>query len=193
MKAASLSYQSIRTQLICVSLLFFLPLARGQVTFFNPPSYADSGTAYPLIVADFNRDGIPDLLAPAADGGYLQLGEGNGTVASPIETPSYVAVADFNGDGIRDLLQKETGAVMVLLGNGDGTFQKPISSNTGTGYLLNIVTADLRGDGDLDVLAISLSTDEGCSLRQWKRVLRSGSQLQRPVACRHQYHSVGCR
>lgn len=71
-----------RASCICLLAVVWSPQARGQVTFFNPPTYVVSGTAYPSIVADFNRDGIPDLLAPAADGGYLQLGKGNGTAAT---------------------------------------------------------------------------------------------------------------
>ena len=99
----------------------------------------------PLLTADFNGDGIPDLIVANwqfGDGFSVLLGLGDGTFRNagtydqgktlgPGETylgsAAVVAVvaADFNGDGKLDLavINPASIDVMVLLGNGDGTFR----------------------------------------------------------------------
>jgi hypothetical protein len=136
--------------LLALSLLGMVlaPFARGQVTFFTPPTYTGAAT----FVADFNGDGKLDMLG---SDGTLNLGNGDGTfkLGTPV-TGGALAVADFSGDGKPDVLQQGTGTLLVLLGNGDGTFQSPITTPTALGMLIDVATADLRGDGKPDVLAL---------------------------------------
>ena len=88
-----------------------------------------------LAVADFNGDGIPDVLAAASEFGgigtevFVFLGNGDGTLAGGnVElaaatdiTPSVIA-GDFNGDGHQDFALIANTDLQVALGNGDGTF-----------------------------------------------------------------------
>jgi hypothetical protein len=118
----------------------------GQVSFFQPPSYAGSGA---LFSADFNGDGKPDLLS---GDGTLQLGNGNGTFTAGTQVPGTpLAIADFNGDGKPDVLESGTGTLLVLLGNGDGTF-KAAATTASAAALQPIAATDLNGDGKADVV-----------------------------------------
>ena len=70
---------------------------------------AGAGTAFDIALADWNKDGKPDLLS--TDGYtnklHLQLGVGDGTFAPSVNVgvgayPSSVAAGDANGDGNPD-------------------------------------------------------------------------------------------
>src|SRR5215469_4030112 len=128
----------------------------------NPKSLANGG-ANAVQIADFNGDGIPDLLV-ATNQVTIYLGHADGTytkaatpsIQGPSDSP--VVIADFNGDGIPDLGVPMYSAnyVSILLGNGDGTFG-PVLQATVPGSIVmvsNMVTGDFNGDGipDLAVL-----------------------------------------
>ena len=123
----------------------------------TPVSYGNS-----IAVADFNNDGIPDLVMSSIE--YIQmvgaeinnmtvlLGNGDGTfraASQPSGGPDNVVVTgDFNGDGIADLATFGG----VYLGNGDGTFQAaiPIGLNF-NGALVSLAVGDFNGDGRADL------------------------------------------
>jgi FG-GAP-like repeat len=141
-------YRLPRWAALCLFFCLVASSSYGQVSFFQPPSYAGSGALYS---ADFNGDGKPDLLS---SDGTLQLGNGNGTFTAGTQvsgTP--LAIADFNGDGKPDVLESGTGTLLVLLGNGDGTFKAAATTATAAA-LDSIAATDLNGDGNADVVGI---------------------------------------
>ena len=100
-----------------------------------------------------------------ATGVEVDLGNGDGTIGSPIISGPFngidffqngfspgFAAADLTGDGKIDLVVGTAdGSVAVLPGNGDGTFGAPILSPAG-GSVLDIVAGDLNGDGKTDLV-----------------------------------------
>ncbi len=90
-------------------------LGNGDGTFILPGGtrmdFGAGTTPTSFVIADFNDDGIPDLLVTASgdDAAALMLGAGGGFFNTPpIEvpvgtTPDSVATADFNGDGLPDV------------------------------------------------------------------------------------------
>ncbi len=139
----------------CLMFSFFSLSTQAQVSFFQPPTYAGSGTVF---VADFNGDGKPDILT---SDGTMNLGNGDGTftLGTPVSVSSgqVLAVADFNGDGKPDVLEQGTGTLLVLLGNGDGTFQTPVSTSSGASLSV-VAAADLNGDGSADVMGVFVNS-----------------------------------
>lgn len=131
-------------------------LGNGNGTFQTSITYPQS-SSYSIAVADFNLDGIPDLVYSNAGAGTVSvmLGHGDGTFQAAVPYMSNsgsVAVGDFNQDGIPDIVVPGTAATSVLLGNGDGTFQPQISyAATGGG----VAVADLNGDGLPDVVSVN--------------------------------------
>jgi hypothetical protein len=130
-------------------------LGNGDGTFMTTPatttSVAACGGFCPaaIVAADFNRDGILDLVTSA---GVVLLGNGDGTFtsaptlqgASGYSLGTSIAVGDFNGDGHLDLAMSN-GA--VFLGNGDGTFR----AGTALPAKGPISTGDFNGDGIPDL------------------------------------------
>ncbi len=157
---------------------------RGDGTFAGPPVTTIPGRPAPTIpfltslsAADFNHDGIPDLVSSDSQGhiNVLQgVGDGSFRIAFqygfPTAIPYGIVTADFNRDGkadfavaASDFTTSGSGYVYVFLGNGDGTFQSPLEAPAPLGAF-SLAAADFNGDGKVDLAVVisqqgSASTD----------------------------------
>ncbi|HET7477711.1 MAG TPA: VCBS repeat-containing protein [Dermatophilaceae bacterium] len=120
-------------------------------------------------VADFNRDGIQDLVVAVALNGSrtaILIGNGDGSFRTPSiitepnqSIPHFQAVADYNRDGFLDLALSlgdgTFGLMQIRNGNGDGTFQAPVAylvppaQSSISGFA--IIPADFTGDAVVDL------------------------------------------
>ena len=103
-----------------------------RTSYVYPTPHTSVNSSDPQVaVADFNGDGIPDIVV--ADQGQnaidIFLGKGDGTFSVSTISPganffaNEVVTGDFNGDGKADFAaHTNSGGINVWLGNGDGTF-----------------------------------------------------------------------
>ena len=136
-------------------------------TFAPGVSYATGALSFAIATADFNHDGITDIVTANSNSTIsVLLGVGDGSFTShvdyPVPSPLGVTVADFNNDGNPDLAVRGQYSYYpwVLTGNPDGTFQPaihfPYGTRTGT-----LVASDFNGDGNVDLLDCG---DQGAKL-----------------------------
>jgi len=150
-------------------------LGNGDGTFQTGALYTACNVTYcyplAITVADFNKDGHPDVaLADAVGGIDILLNKGNGTFQAPVlyaapacssgANPCYggnpygeatIASAYLNGDKDLDLVITANSGVWVYLGNGNGTFKTPVNYSFPNAN--SLVIADVNGDKKLDLIA----------------------------------------
>jgi hypothetical protein len=133
-------------------------LSDGAGGFLAPQLYVSGPSPGAILAADFDRDGIPDAAVVNFDSNTMTLfrGRPDGSLeATPSlsVSASALAKADFNGDGKSDLVTGGAG-VSIWLGDGSGGFQSSYA-NTAPADIRAVAAANLRGNGKMDVVAVS--------------------------------------
>ena len=143
----------------------------GPITGIGLPNFGR-----PVVIADLNRDKVPDIVVGNPDSGDISvlLGRGDGTFDPQRRFDAFllnsIAVGDVNNDGFLDIVatggrsaRTSNQVLAVLLGRGDGTFQHQISGLP-TGEVLDfggaIALADVNRDGKLDLIKSSYNPRE---------------------------------
>lgn len=141
-----------------VSVLF----GRGDGSWSSGPTTDLSFIPSAMAVADFNRDGVLDLVfGDSSSMIWIWAGKNNGEFESVGDAvgldflPRGLVVADVNGDGIPDVVAvgesvPQFGLLRVLIGNGDGTLTLAEGATAGGGTR-GVVAGDFNRDNRIDV------------------------------------------
>jgi hypothetical protein len=128
---------------------------QGNGVFSAPISVANSSP----IMADFNRDGLSDIVNVSGQQITVSLGQANKsftTVTTALRNPfgtGFFNTGDVNNDGKPDLILNYNGQLEVWLGNGNGTFTYSTSMGLPNGISDAVAAiADIDGDGSADIV-----------------------------------------
>jgi len=134
-----------------------LGVGDGILRFAPIDQVGAAGSPQSVVLADFNNDGIADLLT-AGQTVNVSQGIGDGAFEIPISYDvtasgrAALAVTDFNDDGNLDVVtaNSEEGTISVLLGRGTGTFAAPIIQSVSG--LTAVAVGDFNGDSKPDLI-----------------------------------------
>ena len=151
--------------------------ASAEFAFLDSGSSPAGDKPAGMVVADFNHDGRPDVIAARdyTSSVSVLLGSGTAQFAPPVSYasapdgrifhhPQPLAAGDFNGDGKPDYaVTSQYGGpfyVSVALGVGNGTFLAQTLQQAGT-CPTSVVAVDTNHDGKLDLIT---TNSEGSSI-----------------------------
>ena len=136
-------------------------------TFAAATTFGVGTTPISVATADFNGDGIADIVSANSISNTVSVLLGTGTGGFSAKTdftvgtaPYSVAVADFNGDSKADIVAANLNAdtISVLLGTGTGSFgAKTDFTSAPRPYAIAI--GDFNGDGKADIVTTANSAN----------------------------------
>ncbi len=151
----------------------------GKGTFTEAPGSPFFANRYPndIAIADFNKDGIPDIGIANTEVSFLTilLANENGQFRQAVKSPFFVrskphthgiATGDFNGDGNLDLATDSWGvdSVLVIFGDGKGNFGQQSSYKVGKRPYQRLRAADVNKDGKPDIVTTNLESNNATVL-----------------------------
>src|SRR5258708_4664192 len=112
-KQESVVESQMPKRVILLPVFIFLITAAAHSQSFNRPDIPTGSAPQQVAVADFNRDGKPDIVVANGGSVSILLGNGDGTFRAPITTtvnafPRALAVVDLNGDGVPDSVSRRS-------------------------------------------------------------------------------------
>jgi hypothetical protein len=139
-------------------------IGNGAGNFGSPTDFA-ANLSQPLIVADFNNDGNPDVFLgnSSTNNSQMFLGNANGTLAAGffvvVGNNTHAVAVDLNQDGKLDLATESDGTnfASVALGDGTGHFSAPNTFPITAPQFGNIAAGDLNKDGKIDLVVAGQS------------------------------------
>jgi hypothetical protein len=178
--SAAWAYALLATITMLAGMAVSAPARANSIAFPTPVTFAMDpcgGYCGPAAQAtgDFNGDGKLDVLN-LENNAVLDVvfGNGDGSFQQPVSTniaapnyhPGAIAVGDFNGDHIEDVAVWASNATTgdsqlnIYLGTGTGEFTGGATFNAPNSNDYNptpntLVTADVNGDGKLDLIALT--------------------------------------
>jgi hypothetical protein len=159
------------------TIIILLGNGRGQ--FYPAPGSPFSTNRYPndIAIADFNKDGNPDLAIANTESAELTvlLGNGKGQFSQAPHSPYVVyskphthgvAVADFNGDGRLDMATDDWGEnkVSIVFGDTNLSFDRQTFYPVGKRPYQRLRSADVNHDGKPDLVTTNLESNNSTVL-----------------------------
>ena len=177
-----LSYQKMVSVLAgCMVLLLFFGCAQQKVhqrelALAKADSTIVAGKFTAVLIEDMDNDGNPDIVGSASSPGSVTIsyGNGKGAISEPQVLPvrgqvRSIAVADLNEDGLRDILfsvQMETSGIRAWINQSQRKWKQqsgPVKINR----YENLKTADINGDGHMDIIAANSTADVTAGIQVW--------------------------
>jgi len=153
----SLSLAVLCVTLACATAVHATNRAIDLPTWYRAGAWMDTQTER-LLTADFDHDGKKDLLASGKNQIRFFRGLGDGTFATPVDTPAYGVAqgfADFDRDGNVDVyFGRRFGTFAIMRGHADGTFSAQEETYTSPATT-DVTAGDFNGDTYLDLACSS--------------------------------------
>ena len=143
---------------------------QGDYTFGEPEPFMESVSYIDhLVTEDVDGDGNLDVLGSSSVSGqiilFLNSGVSSGfkemkvLVDPTVKAPLQALISDFNNDGVEDIIISSgysSDGISFYEGNGDFTFNEPVVIDSSYYRWQTIQHADINGDGNEDLIAVSM-------------------------------------
>lgn len=161
--------------LFLIGLALVARHASGQLSFGLPVKYSVGDDPFVVRTADFNGDGLPDVLLGSLNGLTLLMNNGDGSLGTPVPfgeslnggggATGTVIAADLNGDGRPDIAFSGGHRVGVMLNKGNGTFFPTVYYNGGAAQFNGWIAAgDFFKTGRVDLVLFEVGSFACCKI-----------------------------
>jgi protein involved in polysaccharide export with SLBB domain len=168
----------------CLTVMISIGCAHNKVHETLPAKPANpkaegvviSGKFRAVVIKDMDNDGNQDMVGGGSSPGMVTIsyGDGKGSVSEPQILPVHgevrsVAVGDFNEDGLNDIafsVERETSGIRIWINHSHRQWKQengPIKTNR----YQNLKTADINGDGHMDIIAANSTEDSNAGVQVW--------------------------
>jgi protein involved in polysaccharide export with SLBB domain len=165
----------------CLAVLIIIGCAQ-QKAYEVPPqsSKADgfvvAGKFRAVVIEDMDNDGNLDVVGGALSPGLVTVsyGDGKGAISEAQILPVHgevlaLAVGDFNEDGLNDIVfsvDRETTGIRLWINQANRQWKQE-NGPTKIDKYQNLNTADVNGDGHMDVVAANSTSDAQAGVQVW--------------------------
>jgi protein involved in polysaccharide export with SLBB domain len=165
----------------CLAVLMMVGCAQHKA-YETPPQSSKAGGLVgagkfrAVVIEDMDNDGNPDVVGGALSPGLVTISYGDGKEALseaqilPVHGEVLaIAVADFNEDGLNDIVfavDRETTGIRLWVNQSDRQWKQE-NGPTKIDKYQNLKTADVNGDGHMDVVGANSTSDAQAGVQVW--------------------------